>query len=367
MMMLQFMGCGSESPGGEQDGVEVIRNGEETVSKKIDFGQVANSTADSFEEAIGSPRDIAADSEANIFLLDSKKTQIIRYNPELKYINSIGRIGQGPGELYYPMSMSFDSQNRLYVTDVMQRINIFETQGGYISTLKLDEIAYFLYAGGKAGQISIGYRKLINKESGNDEGDKDIYFSLADFGVKENSVSDFYSKEQFVAARIQKGDKFLLVLPTYVLMTGIQDDLYVCAADKYEILVYDASRKLKRKIIKDYNPIPVSAKDLKIALDMMNTPEKKKGLRKIARFHPVMKSIALDEEGKLWVEMFKPFEIYKNSYEADYDVFSKEGKYLFSTTIPEKVVRKLLFANGFLYCVVENPDGEYLIKKFKMN
>jgi hypothetical protein len=71
--------------------------------------------------AFNSPSDIAMDSAGNIYILDSGNQRIQEFSPEGKYLATIGRKGQGPGEFTFPSSLDIDSKGYLYVLDSNQR------------------------------------------------------------------------------------------------------------------------------------------------------------------------------------------------------------------------------------------------------
>lgn len=245
------------------------------------------------------------------------------------------------------------------------KLNIFrffyqpvQTRDEHEQTVKIDLLIDKLFIDKHTGLITIGYKKYPNTQ--------EKYYHLCDFSPKEKSYRDFFSKEQLFYDRFQtKG--ILLVSTLFVLFTGNSGDIYICSGEKYEILIYGKDRKLKKKIIKDYEPIPVSAKALKLGKDMLTKYNKKrKGFEKIARYQPVMKSIALDEKGQIWIELYKPYYKSKESYETNYNLFSKSGKYFFTVKIMEKIINPLLFKNNHVYYTAENKAGDLLIKKIEI-
>lgn len=82
--------------------------------------------------AFNSPRDIVLDAAGNMYILDSGNQRIQKFGPEGKYLATMGRKGQGPGEFVFPMSLDIDTKGFLYVLDNDQkRIQVFAPEGGY--------------------------------------------------------------------------------------------------------------------------------------------------------------------------------------------------------------------------------------------
>ena len=48
--------------------------------------------------AFGAPYDVAQDASGHIYVLDARNSQIQKISPDGKYVLSIGRKGQGPGD-----------------------------------------------------------------------------------------------------------------------------------------------------------------------------------------------------------------------------------------------------------------------------
>jgi len=84
------------------------------------------------------PSDIAFDSQSNVYVLDSGNHRIQKFTSNNKYIKTIGRKGQGPGEFYYPLSIDVDSEGYLYIADPEnQRIQILKPDGTEHKTIKM--------------------------------------------------------------------------------------------------------------------------------------------------------------------------------------------------------------------------------------
>jgi hypothetical protein len=75
--------------------------------------------------AFNYPSDVAADKDGNIYILDSANTRIQKFGPDGKFLATIGRKGQGPGEFLMPDAIDFDKDGNLVVADSPQaRIHV---------------------------------------------------------------------------------------------------------------------------------------------------------------------------------------------------------------------------------------------------
>jgi sugar lactone lactonase YvrE len=87
--------------------------------------------------AFNAPYDIDVDSSGNIYVLDTANNRIQKLDPAGRFLRSIGRPGQGPGDLQRAISLDIDSQDLLYVSDAgNMRLQIFNTVGKPLRQLK---------------------------------------------------------------------------------------------------------------------------------------------------------------------------------------------------------------------------------------
>ncbi len=83
------------------------------------------------------PSDIVQDSAGNLYILDSGNNRIQKLDSEGKFIKTIGRKGQGPGEFQAASSMDIDSEDNLFVFDVRtRRIEVLSSEGKPLRAIK---------------------------------------------------------------------------------------------------------------------------------------------------------------------------------------------------------------------------------------
>jgi len=149
------------------DGVRVVHNEKggkwgknPQVSIKL-FQTIGDLATEDENLSFNSPSDIAMDSAGNIHILDSGNQRVQKFSPEGKYLATIGRKGQGPGEFNYPRSLDIDGQGNLYVLDpFVKKIQVLSPQGNELKTiLLLKEIIFktrFFKTGQFAASIYLG-------------------------------------------------------------------------------------------------------------------------------------------------------------------------------------------------------------------
>jgi hypothetical protein len=84
------------------------------------------------------PHDIKINGNL-VYIVDAGFNCINVFDRNQNFKMSIGQKGKGPGDLYYPIAMAFDSNNNLIVTDFgNRRIQIFDMFGKHKSIFKIN-------------------------------------------------------------------------------------------------------------------------------------------------------------------------------------------------------------------------------------
>ncbi|MCZ9997059.1 NHL repeat-containing protein [Brachyspira hyodysenteriae] len=92
-------------------------------------------------EKLENPRGFDIDSNGYIYIANTKKDKILKYDSRHNYITNIGVSGVSNGQLLGPSSVSVDKEGNLYVSDTgNNRIVVFDIDGN------------FLYSFGKLGE-----------------------------------------------------------------------------------------------------------------------------------------------------------------------------------------------------------------------
>ncbi|MGD8535987.1 MAG: 6-bladed beta-propeller [Candidatus Aminicenantes bacterium] len=344
------------------DGVKVVHNFEpdpEESFKPIEFivDLSIGEEEDDENYMFSAPRDIDADTQGNLYVLDIEEQTIKKYNPQGKHIKNISRAGQGPGEFEYPRHLCISELGNIYVADVFERkIEVFNLEGEYqraINLKNLDEISVT-----RNEELIVGAKYP-------EKGKKDeiqYSYKVGKYDQQKNEVLDFFSQEQLRTARVSDGT-FTFEYPLFVRWDiNSQDHIVIATANKYEMNVFTPAGELLFKFSLDRKPIPVKdevkrkisdiLKRLRIGLGI-DDPE----IRKIVDYHPMFNSISIDEKDRIWIEHYEPFFKDKPRTETTYDVFSPDGKFLFSTQINQNVYPQLIFKNGYIYTLARDKSG----------
>ena len=106
------------------------------------------------------PIDVAEDSKGNIYVLDSGNFRIQKYNPEGKFLSTIGRRGNGPVEFELAIILEMGVNDEMYVVDSgNRRIEVLTTDGREVRTINWN-IRTHSFRLNKSGEF------LVSKEQG---------------------------------------------------------------------------------------------------------------------------------------------------------------------------------------------------------
>ncbi|MFH1930787.1 MAG: 6-bladed beta-propeller, partial [Pseudomonadota bacterium] len=81
--------------------------------------------------------DVAANSKGDIYIADRQLNEIRKFDKDGKYLLTLGRAGQGPGEFQSVVRISVNDRDELLAFDnMMGRLSIFSDRGNLIQTTK---------------------------------------------------------------------------------------------------------------------------------------------------------------------------------------------------------------------------------------
>jgi hypothetical protein len=163
------------------DGVRVVHNVKggqwgknPQVSIKL-FQTIGDLNTEDENLAFNSPSDIAMDAAGNIYILDSANQRIQKFSPEGKYLATIGRKGQGPGEFNYPSSLDIDGQGNFYVLDpFVKKIQVLSSQGKEQKTIRVIKDTIFEARFSKTGLFAAGIYPGMGSKSEEEQKNKEL-------------------------------------------------------------------------------------------------------------------------------------------------------------------------------------------------
>jgi len=131
------------------DGVRFVHNLEPLWGADPDIGlefiqTIGQAETDDDRYLLYFPVDGAADNEGNIYILDSRRPAIRKYDSAGIHIADFGGKGSGPGEFRSSLCLDTDGEFNLYLSDMDNaRINVFNSDGSFNRMVALGNFFHF--------------------------------------------------------------------------------------------------------------------------------------------------------------------------------------------------------------------------------
>jgi len=317
-------------------------------------------------------RDIQVDMEGNIYVLDSGNHRLQVFDKNGKYLRTIGKRGQGPGEFNTPLCLQLDDETgNIFVADYMSMtVIIFEKEGKYIDKdIHHAEPLNDFYVDsdgciwGKFTLPGIDTYRFIKK--------------LSPGGKVEKTFAEIpYPIQRIEISRTSEGNRG--TLSAYMVKSGYEDDLFISKVDdhtfvyghskKYELIAGDKSGKTLFIIRKEESPTKITNSERDRVINRI-----KEGIMKQGHYVPDVSlkfpdymayfySMITDDKSRIYVR--------KNpvSRESDtnheYDVFNKEGLYLYRINADHYPG---VIKDGYIYTRIVNEEtGLEQIKRYRI-
>ncbi len=329
----------------EKDGVIIVKNPREPMYTEDVFSleeELSIGVAEGPEEYMFSNlRNLAVDDRGYIFALDVREKHIKIYNDEGKYVRTIGRAGQGPGEIGFPRNVCITPQNEVMVPDSMNnRLTFFSMEGEFIRSITTTPLELLETKIDSNGDI-IGLDIVLEEENSRHvlkKFDDDLkYLCSFDYSPLQNPRNRNPYMSSLVWG-IDKNDRVVCGYPT-----------------TYEIKIFDTDGNIIKRIEKDYKPLEVTKEDLKLAEGMPPGIEVS-----IPKYYPAFWNLFIDDNSRIFVQTWEKVPDEEKRY---YDVFDKDGRYI--AKIPLRSRLQLIKMNK-LYSIEADDDGYHVIKRYKV-
>jgi hypothetical protein len=305
---------------------------------------------------------MAVDKQGDIYVVDDGNTRIQVFDKEGKYLRTIGRRGQGPGEFRSPQNVFVNNQNgEIYVPD-FRSIKVFASNGDYLRTIPLESYnrSYCISSGGAI----IGEVDKLTFDENNIIKTRKFFASLRFINSNDGSETTIASypdqRSKIIEGRIGKfshGYEHIF----HMCAIGPQTFVYGFSSD-YELNIIDSTGKILFKIQKESSPLSISNKEKDAVREQYrDSPIKNVNNIPFPKHKPYYGYILADGDW-IFVMQYKSPQDQREVWPVD--VFDKQGYYLYKSTFS---VRPKLIKNGFVYLIDSSDEsGNIRVKRYKI-
>jgi DNA-binding beta-propeller fold protein YncE len=100
------------------------------AARKLLFTIPADPAAEDPQARLYAPVNLAVDAQRRLYVTDIGAFRVQQYDPDGKFLRTIGRLGDSPGEFARPKGVAVDRDGRVYVVDAAaQLVQIFDAEG----------------------------------------------------------------------------------------------------------------------------------------------------------------------------------------------------------------------------------------------
>lgn len=339
----------------EVDGVMVVKNPKKPMYSEDIFNleeDLSIGEKEGREEYMFSRIDgIDVDNYENIYVLNNKTPHIRVFDKNGEFIKTIGRKGQGPGEIQSPRHIQITPQEEVMVFDSnTRRLAFFSLDGKYLRQVSTAKINYpFDPIKMDPGGNLIAKLVIWPSEGGGEE--------LKKFD------SNLESLMMISKTKIDQPLNPRVIRPIeHSLFFAISKEGNVVWGNSglYKLEVLNLEGKLIRRIVKDSKTSEITEKD-KERLKERNRRIINRGYRLLfPRYFPMFRRISIDWEGRIFVGTYEKVKIGEDDAYY-YDVFDSEGKYI--AKIPLRK-RPRVWKKNRLYTREEDEEGYQFVKRY---
>jgi hypothetical protein len=311
------------------------------------------------------------DASGYFYVADTRNHRIAVFGPEGEYERSMGREGDGPGDLQSPIRI-VEANGVLYVKGSNQRTTLYSTDGTLIEVITHRNRGNGIW---RSGDYYINVQGRSNPPDfttwqssalvKNTDGD-----TLADLHTPEITIAVFIIAFRFIDNRQYTRPQTISYhsWPQIILLRNRQFLLY--AGLNPELLYYSINGELIKKVIVDIPAVPVSILDKQKIVDRirelaLKEPEDPEFVPfKISPSnvpYPSHKApwntIEVDDYNYTWLQVSIPASPFSpiGREPVEYRLLSPEGEYLGTTFRP--VAESGQVARGYYLALVRDPES----------
>jgi hypothetical protein len=310
------------------------------------------------------------DEDGCFYITDWDRKHIRKFGPDGKYLLTMGRPGQGPGEFQNVWRPRFDASGNLYVRDIAnKKISFFSKSGDFIKGITTPQNL------GDPTILPNGNYFTSKTESIEDPKVHKFMHIYGIYGADFNLLKEFEQVEQEIRQRENRSRaQFIAGIlsssafkPYFVQEINQKGTIYTGNAETYEIKIYSQEGDLQRIITREFQPIKVSQAHKDYYFDVQGyellrgTSSTGDSFKEEVRKHmeypkslPAYQWFTVMDNGWLYVVA--------DSIEGDYaliDLFDDQGIYIgqFQSNLP---VAQVYFQSGLAYAVVTVDDYKFI-------
>jgi 6-bladed beta-propeller len=298
------------------------------------------------QEVFGRMGEFVVDDDGNFYISATRGEDQIRvFSKAGRYLRTIGRHGQGPGEFDGIGPLSYvRATGELVVANLGLRcLSFFNSQGTFLRDLRLQVPNYAVARLDSSGRICAA--------GGGFEIGKPYYETRIATLTPEGSPASVLAR-----APAQVKDRIGIGFPNMPWGFDFNDNLIIGLSGAYDVQVFKAGvYGLFMRIRKEFEAIPISDEELR----QFKKPEYSSMPFDFAKLHSAFWNLFTSDTGYLFVATWEKTE----DGQFIHDVFDREGRLVARMPFKSRGVK---ISGGKYYALEEDEDGYQYVKRYSV-
>jgi DNA-binding beta-propeller fold protein YncE len=335
----------------ERDGVVYVTNPQHPTNENAGLG---------FEEELSIGREdgkaenvfsrvggIDVDETGNIYVLDLMDANVRVFDSRGKYLRTIGRKGQGPGEVQFPVFMQITSRSEVLIYDyAVSRMLFFSLDGRFLSDKTTLQPILPIRVDSRGNLIG---KKILAPPP---KGGKVIY----KYNPAERSFMEIAKEDMGAGGMLDIGR------PSCYCAVTQKDMIIWGSSEKYAFYVLNQHGKTVKKVTRQYEPQSITVDDEQ-AYKTQYAELLKANIKITFRSNfPAFSDIFVDDEDHIFIK----------TYERDaerggaffFDVYDGDGVFIAKVPVEISLNKDSVWKKGKLYTITSDENGVQVIKRY---
>ena len=337
----------------EYDGIVSIYDPKDPINRKAGLEieeELSIGRGDGSPECIFSRiGGIDVDAKGNIYIVDIRDAHVRVFDNRGGYIRTIGRSGEGTGELQYPVFVKIMEPEKVLIYDYAVSRMLYYSLDGVYQTQKTI-LQPILPLGIDSRGYLIGLKTLAPPPRGGrilyryDPG----FRSSLEIAKEEMGMSDEFD--------IGKPSCYCALTPSDMIIWG--------TSENYLINVINPQGMLIRKIMRNYEPQAITSKDKELFKKQFAKPLKAGMKIKFRDQYPAFGDILVDDEERTLVRTYE--------HDVDrggvpfYDIYNRDGIFIAKISVEININKNSVWKKGRLYIITSDEDGVQMVKRYRV-
>ncbi len=282
---------------------------------------------------VGMVKDVIADPEGNVYLLDAQLAQVHVFSPDGRYLRSLGHQGDGPGESRSPMGVLFPPGGGVGVFEAFPpRVVRVDLEGDPMEPIELrpadmtvgtNRLALTVKARGEV----LAYSGRTFSMGGGERKPMNLLATCRPDGTERARILEKESEEPMETGTWVEREEYFVHGDRWTI--GPQGNLYLAPEyGAYLIHVYSPTGDLLRVFERDYESRARTPEEMAdMGIEMVNNGQEIPIKNVIEDRAPCINGLYVQNNGEVWVAHSLSAHDLTAGILQRYDVFDPQGHY----------------------------------------